>query len=69
LNVLKPAMRISIIIHFQYILGILFLTSYNNLADSKGDIHIFLQFSTFVFAATIGLILLAIDSNEFEKVE
>ncbi|MBT2692042.1 hypothetical protein [Bacillus sp. ISL-55] len=61
MNVIKPAMSISILIHILYILGILFFANYNNIAFPNGEIPIFLLFSTFVFTAIIGLILCAID--------
>ncbi|MFT9596532.1 hypothetical protein [Mesobacillus sp.] len=63
MNVLKPAMSISILIHFLYILGILFFANFNNIAFPQGEIPVFLLFSTFVFAAIIGVILFAINSN------
>jgi hypothetical protein len=63
LNFIKPAVSISILIHFLYILGILFFANYNNIAFPQAEIPIFLLFSTFVFAAIIGLILCAINSN------
>ncbi|WP_226674660.1 hypothetical protein [Mesobacillus jeotgali] len=63
MNVLKPAMSISILIHFLYIIGILFFANYKNIAFPKGEIPIFLLFSTFVFAAIISLILWVIGNN------
>ncbi|GAM14530.1 hypothetical protein [Mesobacillus selenatarsenatis] len=63
MNILKPAVSISILIHFLYIIGILFFANYNNIAFPQGEIPILLLFSTFVFAAIIGLILCAIDTN------
>ncbi|WP_158651536.1 hypothetical protein [Mesobacillus jeotgali] len=63
MNVLKPAMSISILIHFLYILGILFFANYKNIAFPQGEIPVFLLFSTFVFAAIISLILRAIGNN------
>ncbi|ESU33519.1 hypothetical protein G3A_05775 [Bacillus sp. 17376] len=67
MNVLKPALSISILIHILYILGILFFANYKNIAFPQGEIPIFLLFSTFVFAAIISLILRAIGSNTHIK--
>lgn len=71
-NVLKPALSISILIHFLYIIGILFFAYFNNTfltnnASFIGEIPILLMFSTFVFTAIISLILWVIRSTNLNS--
>lgn len=68
MNVLKPALSISILIHFLYILGILFFAYFNNMfltnnASIIGEFPILLMFSTIVFTAIISLILWVIGNT------
>lgn len=54
MNVLKPALSISILIHFLYIIGIVSFAYFNNMILSStalllGEIPILLLFSTLVF--------------------
>ncbi|MEW8972471.1 hypothetical protein [Mesobacillus jeotgali] len=65
MNVLKPALSISVLIHFLYIIGVLAIASLNNIILTKflqSEIHLLLLFSTVLFAAIISLILRAIGS-------
>lgn len=67
MNVLKPALSISILIHFLYIIGILSFAYFNNISFPQGEIPILLLFSTFVFVAIISLILWVIGNTKLKS--
>jgi predicted neutral ceramidase superfamily lipid hydrolase len=70
MNVLKPALSISVLIHFLYILGVLVIAYFDNIILTnflQSEIHFILFFSTILFAAIIGLILRAIGSTNWNS--
>ncbi|NKE04204.1 MULTISPECIES: hypothetical protein [Mesobacillus] len=70
MNVLKPALSISFLIHFLYIIGVLVIAYFDNIILTdflQRGIPLLLLFSTILFAAIISLILKAISNTHWNS--
>ncbi|MGV2939115.1 hypothetical protein AB5I83_05950 [Mesobacillus sp. LC4] len=70
MNVLKPALSISVLIHCLYIIGVLAIAYFDNIILTdflQSDIQLLLLFSTILFAGIISLILKAISNTHWNS--
>lgn len=70
MNVFKPALSISVLIHFLYIIGVLVIAYFNNIILTNFlqiEIHLLLLFSMILFTAMISLILGAISNRRWNS--